>query len=753
MIGRLSVVGVRLAFQRDYASVIRAALLAAGIAIVTFVALCGVSAPFAASNQDARSHHLAVDVSTKDKPSGMSAVDPRLVAQRQWDGHTITRTIIAGAQGNDLRPPGIAANPGPGEMYASPDLRKLVKDNAVVRNLFHGYRVVGTVHAQGLTQPHELRAVLGANVEAPGLVQVVGFGTQNTDGGQDSNTVLNTVVTGFLAMVLGVPLVVVVAISARLSSRRRRGRIRTLRALGLSRMQVRWVMAVETLTVALPATVLGAATYWGALATFSAVPGTSFGWFTQDARLPLAVIVFVAACVMVVAGVAAALGASIDPRPLPSRKARRVSTVGRHAGLFVLAAGLVVLGAIRWMPSGAGGSNALVLWIGCGVVAAGLALSSNDLTVTFARAAMPRVKRGGTLIGLRINATEPGTATRMASILAVLTVLCIGTVAFTSVLNGGSSSNAAELATTRTGAPIAVNDFDGFLSLDTVMKTEGVQGVALIGELEGDKGNVPTVFASCAALERLTERKALRCDGGLQWLSSTGAPVSEETRATGSKTVVLGGVKTPLPVAADVVPAPALGVGFDGLLLAPSSIKPVADGNARSFLINVPFDVVPRTLALLSSAAPTAEFDLGEFAGLDAGSKQFPAQVTWLLLGMSASTVLGSVAILIAALGEAEARRNRLRGLYVLGAERNELARAHIVSTGVPLLTVAAAGVVVGWMVARAMVAFDDRASVPTHLFLALAGSGAVVAVLVTALTAPQAMRAFTPAEASKGSL
>ena len=158
--------GVRLALLSGYTNRVRALLLAVTVAVVTLLSLGAASVPPALAAQDERERDRQVidAANPADALLWAEATDPTF--ERRWNEHDISRLFVSGQTGAPS-PPGVSALPQPGEVYLSPDLRDLMGSDPVVASLFDGYRVVGRVTGTGLTQPHELRAVVGVSRSEP----------------------------------------------------------------------------------------------------------------------------------------------------------------------------------------------------------------------------------------------------------------------------------------------------------------------------------------------------------------------------------------------------------------------------------------------------------------------------------------------------------------------------------------------------------------------------------------------------------
>jgi hypothetical protein len=79
--------------------------------------------------------------------------------------------------------------------------------------------------------------------------------------------------------------------------------------------------------------------------------------------------------------------------------------------------------------------------------------------------------------------------------------------------------------------------------------------------------------------------------------------------------------------------------------------------------------------------------------------------------------------------------------LWVLGAPSSELVRAHFWSAGVPLLLLGWMATAIGWIVCRAIHAFDDRAVVNLEAVAATAAAVLIVGLVMVGVMLPDIFR------------
>ncbi|MBW9210199.1 hypothetical protein KV100_11075 [Mumia sp. zg.B21] len=748
MIGALAGLGVRLAAPRRYDAAARLTLLTLGLVVCTFVILCGLAAPGALDRQAERRADLALAFAADEDQAAhrLWALDTEPLSDRRWDGHRVTRVAVAErGMGAPEALPGVERLPAPDEVVLSPRLRELITDIPAVRALFSAYEPIGTISAAGLTQPHELRAVIGVSPTTDGLRPVSGVGVPESGDDRASTAALNTVVGAVIAVLVLVPAGGMVVLCSRLGSRQRRGRIHALRRLGLGRHAVRIVLATEIGVFALPAVVIGAVAYGIFAGTCDHVPFTTFGFSPGDLRLPFPRVGAAMLAVFALSVLAAAAGVRVDELGHATPTTRR-GRGGRRVGYLVLAVGVLLFASFELLPYGA--AKAVSLWVAYGLIAVGLAMSVNGIVVAVSRAAARRVADPGALVGLRVGAAEPGSTARMASVVAALVVCLSASFNLLTVLANSSQGDSTDDATGH--ITLTVLDFGGALTLDELREIPGVTGAVPVVFAKGDRDDLSTIVSSCAQLEALVGGPVSDCDGSPSWLVTTPASSAGAIHAESSHLRV-GGNAWRLPGHADHLVLPhGAGALARHLLLPPGFVVEQASA-IPTFVVRIPVADRSEVLARISSRSPSTGFDFGDNASLDTDSREYSTQISWLLAGAFVSLVLTLLALCIGVLGEAEARRNRLRGLYVLGARTRHLATSHIASVLVPLAVVAIVAGLATTLTSIGMSLVDERAQPSVAFLLSVSVGGLAVAVIATAVTLPSALRAWSPDETTAG--
>lgn len=730
-------------------SVAPAVLLGVGMAAIVFLGLCSVSAEQVMTRQHDRetANTILVDAETARVVRGdLGVIAPVETNSRRWNGHEIRREYYA-AGDSDLVAPGVPAMPRPGEFYASPDLIALLSTDPVVAALFEPYRLVGRIGPAGLVQPHELRAILGVGPDRNGLIKVEGFGGTPAgyqaflvNGGNQPNVALNRSVTAYVLALVWIPAAFFVLIIARLAASRRRRRVTALHLIGCPRRRIRLLHLIEAACVCVPSAVLGCLAHWVATQHVSRVPGTSFGFFPADARLPLLAYLIVGA----VGSLVVCLVVSGDRqtferrRRARSRQRRRLRLGMSRLGVHALATGLLLL-ILPPVFSLEGAVVPLAMWTGLVLSGIGIAVAGPSVVMR-ALAGRVRQARATSLVGRRLASDRVTTTMRLASVMSVVIVLLLGSQSFATVLKGGSAEDWARRAERQGQVPLQVRNSGG-LTLEAVDGVADARGVTELRQIKTTDGRLNVVFSSCARLAVLTGRPdTTDCSRGTgpHWLvraPSHASNTPEETTLPSGGTIVL-------PAATTTLDLPGLPEAFTGALLLPvDRARTTRDPDGGDFYLIAPADEVNRVIASISALNPRAQIDLGTLDRQNPDTQQYPNQIEWLGVGAVLGLVIGFLSLLVVSLDEAQERSPRMRALRILGASRWQLLIAHLWSTAIPLVMVGGIAVVVGRLTTQGMRNIDDRAGVDPGLYALVTGAVVLGGVLVFLATWPAVTR------------
>jgi len=326
----------------------------------------------------------------------------------------------------------------------------------------------------------------------------------------------------------------------------------------------------------------------------------------------------------------------------------------------------------------------------------------------------------------------------------VIIVFLAGTFSFLSILTHGNAASWQEALAQHPEVPVVVRDFARTLTLSTAK--ELAPGSAVVAGFPSRVGGrrIAVVIGDCADLDRLAGSPGSNCTGDPQWIALAGA-TDTGVHPTGTLTLP-DGTTVALPTTSTARLSSNLPADFQGALLLPSSRAATAEGT--TFFLLVDAATVRPTLARISGFAPLSQIDLAALNRRDPDNYLYPEQMRLLTIGAGLALAIGVLALTATILAEARERSGRLRGLRVLGASRRHLFAAHAWATGAPLLLLGWTATLTGWLINRAVHAVDDRAVLHLAALGAIGAGVLAVALVVTVVTAPDAVRA---AERSAG--
>lgn len=728
--------GTRLAIQRDHLTLTRQALTFLGVLVGTLVVLTGAALPGALQARDAREVALNPRLVTQPVDTGVYALDPEATSSRPWQGKSIRRLAVATDpdSAGGLRIPGLNRIPGEGEAFLSPRLRELAMTNATIARLLSAYRTVGTIDDEGLASPRELRAVLGVPRDTQGLQAVASFGSDP----RDPRTVaymkrLNSIIGFLVCIVVLAPTTGLVVTATRLGTRQKRGRVNALRRLGLSRSHTRFAMALETIWIVTPALVIAVLAHSvGAEAVFT-LPFMPADFFPTDLASSWAETTVATSGLLLLAAMSAAFAVNSDATRAapPTRPNSRRPRHGPKALTTAAATALLLLMTVPFLPDGLPKATALLSAI---VALSFVAVTGGDPAVRRVAATLARASRsGGGLVGLRIAQNEPGTTTRACAAFTGLLVTMAAAVSFLTILGAGTDDDAPPDAT----VTVTVNDFFRMLTPTAVATTPGVADSVALREVARGQDTVFVAWGACETVSELAQATT-PCPTRSAWMTGPGqpAPASEAVPLTFRSETIAAPASDADPWRTGSSASP-----FAGALFVPNTRGVSAPPTSGTYVITVPDDRLSLVLARLSSLSPAATFDYRGSLSSDPRAGEYDSQIRWLLVGIGAALLVTALALAIGALGETESRRNRLRGLYLLGTRRRDLATCHVASIFVPVVVTLMTGACAALAASLTVRAFDSRATLSLTYVATSFAVVIAVAVMVTLVTLPTSLR------------
>jgi hypothetical protein len=248
------VLGLRLAVAGGRQSLVRLAFTAVGVAVGVTLLLLALTAQEAAKGRAARIawQDSATAVATPEIPDPPAeSADPTLflAVSDYYDGTPMTRAYVAALGPDSPVPPGLDRLPGPGEVAASPAMRRLLESapDDQLDDRFPG-RVTMTIGAEGLGHDNELVAIIGRTPaelqEVRSVQQVRGFYSTIPPG-----SLIVSIQQGFLlvgAVLVLVPVIVLIVTVTRVAAAQRERRLAAIRLVGATRLQTAALAAAET---------------------------------------------------------------------------------------------------------------------------------------------------------------------------------------------------------------------------------------------------------------------------------------------------------------------------------------------------------------------------------------------------------------------------------------------------------------------------------------------------------------------------
>ncbi|MDX2565355.1 FtsX-like permease family protein [Streptomyces sp. TX20-6-3] len=723
----------------------RTLLSAVGIGLGVMLLLIAAAVPSIVDGHAQRVAERATPWSDKLKPGvhTMAVVG----ANEIYRGREVYGLLLAPDGDHPPLPPGLTRVPGPGEVVVSPALARLLAspDGKLLGLRFTDRAIAGTIGDAGLTGPNELAYYEGrASLDRYGdaLHRLDRFGIRPP--ATDVHPIQQTLIIVALIILL-FPVAVLAAAGARFGGEQRDRRLAALRLVGADTAMVRRIAAGESLLAALCGLVCGTGAFLLVRQLAGAVTLQGLSVFPAEI-VPRPVLAALIVLFVPVAAVAVAVFAmrrvSVEPLGVV-----REST-GRRRRLWwrLLVAGI---GLLAFAKVGSI-SN---IQVSAGVVL--LLFSIVVLLPWLVEAAVQRL-RGGPLswqLATRRLQLSSGTAARAVS---GVTVAVAGAVALQMFVTGvqaqyteetGHRTSGSQLrADTRPADYLAAESF-----IAAIRSVPGVQNAkpTTRAELTVDFSNVsfPLVIGDCRTLRQRAHLPGSCADGE--------AFVPEELRAhfrAGSHLRIQASGRTVtarLPARTRLIgfsdPGGTLGSG-SALYATPDALD--LDGAHLRTTIDMRLDPArPDTAERVAAAALRLD---SQASVTTLKATELRADFADIQRGLSAGAigvlfVIGA-SLLVAALEQLRQARRPLSVLASFGTRRTTLALSVLWQTAVPMvvgLTLATAGgVTLGSLLLRSS-GQPIRINLPG--LLTLTSAGAVVTLVVTAVSLPLLWRLMRP--------
>jgi hypothetical protein len=620
----------------------------------------------------------------------------------------LTRVLLAAPDGRrpqpSWTPPGCPTWPTAGQTCVSPALDRLLHERpALVARLKPGGNPA-VIRAAGLQQPGELLIYQGVPAGQFAGAPAVGWGPLDGSGGDGISG--TTVLIEMLALV-GLPGLLFLTVSSRLSSATRLRRMRALRLLGLSRRQQVFIAAFEGRLAGLVGGLLGALA-WNAVQSRIGRSGLAgIRWFAGDARLPI----WAVAAIPVVSGLvvgrfcrAGAVRAADAPTQRVNHRAASLWRVLPFwLGIMTLA-GYLIIHAVKPVIGGAA-----VIWLsGGGLAVIGLTVALRPLVELAAGALAAETDRSLSLrLGARrLQADSAGALRVLLGLVLVVLTGCIATGILRDVhLSTGPQSSSAVL--TVDGSVMTVES-----DRDAVI---GLPATAVFGQFQAEPSvsrshigqsydpltsGVGISYLTCEQLKIVQPTKSPCRDGQIYRVmdpvnDSGPLPVGQTVRvpaAHGTTTIAIPSATVTFVEFSNAA------IGLDSLLV--TSPRPVAGWPAETTFTAL----TPATDSAVSAFQdglaridPTAHADL---SGADPTALAvYELHSGAIRFGAGCGFVLALIAFLVAVSDRARERRRGIAALRALGLPRATIRRAQLVELLVPAGVGLAGAFVIGCLI------------------------------------------------------
>ncbi|MHB9859849.1 FtsX-like permease family protein [Streptomyces sp. YIM S03343] len=689
--------GLRLLFGAGRGNRVRFFLMAVGGSVGVCCLALVLTIPAILHAHDGRAAARQPVTSAKGPAHGT------LVVQRDdaYGSRSFTRVFIArGTQGTQSPPPGLTRLPAPGEVFVSPRVHDLLREAPAVKGLLPGDEK-GVISRAGLAHPDELYAYVGttrARISDEGRT-LKGFGYGYAPFPAVEPSTLTDVRFALATLVL-LPLAIFLSVCARLSAASRMRRLAALRLLGLSVKGTQRVNAAETVVAALLGAVLGLGEYWVLNQVMSRTGLPALRWYPADGALsPTTIAVCLIGCPALAWFVGRKSAREAAANPLAVRRTAVPRPPSKWGGLLLvpgmgIVSGFCVSGLLGH-PASSVGVNALLVVGGVVLTGVGLVLTLPLISYELARRVARSTQSITLNLAMRRNEAEPGSTMRVVTSLVLLV--------YAASLAQGVLIQLEQV--TRPDGPVQ----DYSLSLSHVTEQQqrelgdvaGVRAHALVMDSWGDRdrmspaeaiaSSTTALVATCAQLDRMVQRSEGCVDGKVMRLinvQSAGSDLKPGTtfhfRVSGSKSDHLD---IALP-AGQIVYGGYSGsssVGFAEILVPPSALPAHTRPRGAQLLLSSSSEPgqVRKVLDGIGAISPLADV---EPVGLNVqGLEQISVVETLLALGMIMGLVIGVAAFLVSVTDRAVERRAQVTAVTLIGARARTMRAVQCLQVVLPL--------------------------------------------------------------------
>ncbi|MGC9667288.1 FtsX-like permease family protein [Planosporangium sp. 12N6] len=660
-------------------------------------------------------------------------------------------------------PPGLTALPRPGEMVVSPALARLLStpDGALLKPRLP-YRIAGTIGDRGLAGPGEYAFYAGADrlAGAPDVQRIDHFGQENRSEAFGAELALLVVI---IFVVLLLPIGVFIAAAIRFGDERRDRRLAALRLVGADSRMARRIAAGEALVAAVLGVLAGAVFFGVGIQFVERITLANISVFTSDVR-PDPVFATLVALAVPATAVALTLFALSRIVIEPLGVVRRAGGTRRRLWwrLVPLVFGLALLYPLIGTVGGRSGARANTYQVGGGAI---LLLVSVAVILPWLVEAVVRRLGGGTVawqLAIRRLQLNSGVAARVVSGIAVAVA---GGIALQTLFAAAAATNVTATGqdTRRAQVQAGVDRHDAGMSVEEIAgrfrSTPGVRSALSVAQLfgtdpaasatpEAGQPRVSVFVGDCPSLREVAAIDGC-ADGDVFVVDGPGGVSGTAATPRPGQRVGLDPVVWTVPATARPAGprADPIGNAYNGIFVTPAAIPPAVLVNAQ---VQAYLRIDPATPDAYEHVRNTA-YGISPAMYVNqlrqtTTSDQFAAVRRGLLAGLVVTLLLIGASLLVSMLEQLQERRRLLAVLVAFGTRRATLGWSVLWQTTVPVLLGLGLAVVTGGglgAVLLAMVGEPVRFDWPS--MAGIAGAGAAVVLLVTALTLPALWRLMRP--------
>jgi hypothetical protein len=741
--------GVRLSVAGGRSSVVRLAMICVGVGLGVAMLLFAATVPSVVSARDARIGEREVDRSL-DLPRGEDTL-LLMDVKSEYRGRQIDGWLLQPEGSRSPLPPGVDRRLAPGELMASPALKRLLdSDEGQLLRGRWGERVVGTIGAAGLGGPGELFFYQGSDrLVDDSAYRIRGFGAGPTEPGVPPVLLLLGVV-GLVVLLL--PVLIFVTTAVRFGSESRDRQLAALRLVGSDAVMTRRIAAGETLVGAIGGLVVGGLLFLAlALVAGRAVP-ERFSFYPTDFRpvplLALLVVVLVPVAAVLVTQ-SALRRVVVEPLGVVRRGGDRRRRLWWR--LILPAVGLALLYPLRdGLTDRAEGFEYQVIG-GVAALLVGVAL----LLPWLVDATVRRLGGGGVAweLAVRRLQLDSGTAVRAVSGIAVSVA---GVIALQGLLVAVQAQYTRDTGhvTDRYQAVAGLRLADLDPAGPAMARLRSTPGITAVGTVTGLRavdpqgGSASVRVGDCGVLRQYGKLGAC-ADGDVFVVTDRYSPPAAPGTVYGLEDFT-GDVppqEWTLPTTArGVAPVDALTMGGGAILVTPGAV--------RGITLPLPADVF---VALDPGDAAAMDRFRNVVAALDPSAYVRPVELRTvetvlvdmrqaLLVGVVALLLLIGASLLVNVVEQLRERRRLLAMLVAFGTPRATLAGSVLYQVAIPVLLGLALAVLTGTGLAAIL---QSAARAPIRVDWSgiglTSGAAALVVLLTTAAGLPLLRRLTRP--------